>query len=202
MALRHQAPMIVQEYFLLEESDPETWYEYADGHVSMLSSGSANRATISSGIYALLRGLLRGGPYRAYNLDMRVQVSETRYFHPDVMVSCDPGDRGTTDLLQSPRIVGEVLSPSTEVRDRGRKLQYYLACPLIEEYLLVSSAQEGSRSIAESQADGAIRPTISTMIPCNYRVGRTVFAHRHLRRYCVCRRDSRGRITRESLQSS
>ncbi len=30
-----------------------------------------------------------------------------------------------------------MLSPSTEARDRGRKLQYYLACPSIEEYLLV-----------------------------------------------------------------
>lgn len=139
MAPQHQAPMTVQEYFLLEESDPDTRYEYADGHVYMMSGGSANHATISGNIYALLRGLLRGGPCRAYNSDMRVQVSETRYFHPDVTVSCDPRDRGTTDLIQSPRIVVEVLSPSTEVRDRGRKLQYYLACPSIEEYLLVSS---------------------------------------------------------------
>jgi Uma2 family endonuclease len=42
-------------------------------------------------------------------------------------------------VIQSPRLVVEVLSPSTEVRDRGRKLQCYLACPTIEEYLLVDS---------------------------------------------------------------
>src|SRR5207302_1567575 len=48
-------------------------------------------------------------------------------------------DRGTADVIQSPRLVVEVLSPSTEARDRGRKLQSYLACPTIEEYLLVDA---------------------------------------------------------------
>ena len=33
----------------------------------------------------------------------------------------------------------EVLSPSTETIDRRRKLRDYLACPTIEEYLLVDS---------------------------------------------------------------
>ena len=42
-------------------------------------------------------------------------------------------------VIQPPRLVVEVLSPSTEARDRGRKLQCYLACPTIEEYLLVDA---------------------------------------------------------------
>ncbi len=57
----------------------------------------------------------------------------------DVTVTCDPYDRGRAKIIQSPRLVVEVLSPSTEVFDRGRKLQCYLACPSIEEYLLVDS---------------------------------------------------------------
>ena len=44
-----------------------------------------------------------------------------------------------TDLIQSPRLIIEVLSISTESRDRGRKLQSYLACPTIEQYLLVDA---------------------------------------------------------------
>jgi Uma2 family endonuclease len=103
----------------------------------MMSGGSANHATISGNIYAILRSLLRGGQCRAYNSDMKVRVSEKRYLHPDVTVSCDSRDRGTTDLIRSPRVVIEVLSPGTEARDRGRKLQSYLACPSIEEYFLV-----------------------------------------------------------------
>ncbi len=139
MASERTPTMSVEEYFELEENNPDTRYEYLDGYVYMMSGGSANHATISGNIYALLKSFLRGGPCRVYNSDMKVRVSEKRYFHPDVTVTCDPRDRGTTDLIQSPRLVIEVLSPSTEARDRGRKLQCYLACPSIEEYLLVDT---------------------------------------------------------------
>src|SRR5712692_10832315 len=139
MASERIPTMSGEEYFELEENNPDTRYEYLDGYVYMMSGGSANHAAISGNIYAILKSLLRGGPCRVYNSDMKVRVSEKRYFHPDVTVSCDPRDRGTTDLIQSPRLVIEVLSPSTEARDRGRKLQCYLACPTVEEYLLVDS---------------------------------------------------------------
>lgn len=137
MASERTPTMSVEEYFELEEKNPDTRYEYLEGYVYMMSGGSANHATISGNIHAILKGLLRGGPCRAYNSDMKVRVSEKRYFHPDVTVSCDSRDRGTADLIQSPRLVVEVLSPTTEARDRGRKLQCYLACPTIGEYLLV-----------------------------------------------------------------
>ncbi len=139
MASERTPTMSVEEYFELEENHPDTRYEYLDGYVYMMSGGSANHATISGNIYAILRSLLRSGPCRAYNSDMKVRVSEKRYFHPDVTVSCDPCDRGTADLIQSPRLVVEVLSSSTEARDRGKKLQCNLSCPSIEEYLLVDS---------------------------------------------------------------
>ena len=137
MALEHTPTMSVEEYFRLEENNPDTRYEYLDGYVYMMAGGSANHATIGGNIYAILRNLLRGGPCRAYNSDMKVRVSETRYFHPDVTVSCDVRDRGTADFIQSPRLVVEVLSPTTETFDRGGKLRCYTACPTIEEYLLV-----------------------------------------------------------------
>jgi Uma2 family endonuclease len=139
MALERTSLMDIEEYFELEENNPDTRYEYLDGDIYMMSGGSANHATIGSNIHAILRGLLRGGPCRVYNSDMRVLVSERRYFHPDVTVTCDARDRGTTNPIHSPRLVVEVLSISTESRDRGRKLQCYLACPTIEQYLLVDA---------------------------------------------------------------
>ncbi|MGI9061037.1 MAG: Uma2 family endonuclease [Ktedonobacteraceae bacterium] len=134
-----RTPMSVKDYFALEENHPDTRYEYLDGYVYMMSGGSANHATISGNIYAILKSFLRGGPCRAYNSDIKVRASEKCYFHHDVTVSCNPRDRGTVDHIQSPRLVVEVLSPSTEAYDRGRKLQHYLECPSIEEYLLVDS---------------------------------------------------------------
>ena len=139
MAVEHQRTMTVEEYFQLEENDPDTRYEYVDGHVYAMAGGTANHDTIKSNIQRILWNLLRGSKCRVYSSDMKVFVSETRYFHPDVIVTCDPRDRGTIQAIQSPRLVVEVLSPSTELTDRTWKLKNYRAHPIIEEYVLADS---------------------------------------------------------------
>lgn len=139
MALRQPHMVTVEEYFQIEENDPEHRYEYVDGTVYMMAGGTVNHDTIKSNLERILWGLLRGRKCRTYSSDMRVFVSETRYYHPDVTVSCDPRNRGTQKMVYAPRVVVEVLSPSTETTDRRRKLRDYLACSTIEEYLLVDS---------------------------------------------------------------
>jgi Uma2 family endonuclease len=139
MAVEHQRTMTVEEYFQLEENDPDTRYEYVDGHVYAMVGGTANHDTIKSNIQRILWNLLRGSKCRVYSSDMKVFVSETRYFHPDVIVTCDPRDRGTIQAIQSPRLVVEVLSPSTELTDRTWEIKNYRAHPTIEEYVLADS---------------------------------------------------------------
>lgn len=129
----------IEEYFELEKQNPDICYEYLDGDVYMMSGGSFNHDTIKSNIQGILWNLLRGKHCRVYSSDMKTKVAETRYFHPDVVITCDPRDQGTGDLLKSPRAIFEVLSPSTELKDRIWKLQNYLALPTMEEYILVSS---------------------------------------------------------------
>ena len=70
---------------------------------------------------------------------MKVYISETRYFHPDVTVTCDSHDRGTVQAIRFPRLVVEVLSPTTELTDRTWKLKNYRTHPTIEEYVLADS---------------------------------------------------------------
>ncbi len=139
MALEHRYTTTVEEYFLLERNDPNTRYEYVDGYVYAMAGGTFNHDIIKSNIQRILWNLLRGKQCRVYSSDLKVAISKERYFHPDVTVTCDPRDRGTGDLLQSPRVVVEVLSPSTELKDRTWKLQNYTSHPTIEEYMLVSS---------------------------------------------------------------
>jgi Uma2 family endonuclease len=139
MAQEHAQTMSVEEYFQLEENDPDNRYEYVDGYVYMMAGGTFDHSTICGNIYSILRSLLRGKSCRVYNSDMKVQILQKRYFHPDVTVTCDPRDRGIGDLLQSPRVIFEVLSPSTEIKDRTWKLQNYLALPTMEEYILVDA---------------------------------------------------------------
>ncbi len=138
MALPHRPKMSVEEYLQLDRNSEER-YEFIDGHAYMLAGGTADHATISANVISLLRSLIRGSSCRVYTSDMRVCISETRYVYPDASVSCDPRDRGTVDILRYPRLVIEVLSPSTEAYDRGKKFGYYRTCPTIQEYVLVDS---------------------------------------------------------------
>ena len=139
MAIERPRTMTVEEYFQLEENDPDTRYEYIDGHVYAMAGEPANHDTIKSNIQRILWHILRGSKCRVYSSDMKIFVSETRYFHPDVIVSYDLRDRGPVKVIQSPHLVVEVLSPSTEMVDRTWKLTNYHAHPTIEEYVLADS---------------------------------------------------------------
>src|SRR5229473_3467965 len=71
--------------------------------------------------------------------DLYVELSDNYRICPDVTVSCDPRDRGAQEAIHYPSLVVEVLSPTTEARDRGKKSLLYRSCPTIQEYLLVNA---------------------------------------------------------------
>jgi len=99
MALENRQTMTVEEYFQLERNDPDSRYEYIDGHIYAMEAGTSNHATIKSNIQRILWGPLRGGKCRVYSSDIKVYIAKERYFHPDVTVTGDPRDRGTGDRL-------------------------------------------------------------------------------------------------------
>lgn len=135
----HNERTSFEEYLVLVEQDSEHAYEYLDGRVYMMTGGSPDHSIISSNLNALLQTFLRGRRCIVYNSDVYVQLSEHYRVCPDVTVSCDIRDRGALEVIRYPSLVAEVLSPSTEARDRGQKSLHYRACPSIQEYLLISS---------------------------------------------------------------
>lgn len=136
-AFPHSAPLSVEEYLRLDNEDNEARYEYVDGQMFMLAGGTPDHAKISANLIGILYGLLAGHTCSVYTSDVRVSLSSTRYLHPDISVSCDERDQEQGEMIEYPCLVIEVLSPSTEARDRGRKLAYYRNCPSIREYALV-----------------------------------------------------------------
>lgn len=131
--------MSVEEWRALERANPDTKYEYIDGNVYMMSGGSFNHARIAQNMVAVLNNIFGDGPCSAYNSDVRVRLSEERYTYPDVSVTCSEQDQGTGDEVLTPLLIAEVLSDSTEARDRGRKFGYYRACLPIQEYVLIAT---------------------------------------------------------------
>ena len=96
-----------------------------------------DHAQVGANRTGVLYGALEGKPCRIYSSDVRVRLSETRYVHPDVAVSCDRRDRGQEKTIAFPCLIIEVLSPGTETYDRKRKRMYYQACSSVQEYVLV-----------------------------------------------------------------
>lgn len=61
------------------------------------------------------------------------------HVYPDLSVSCDENDQRLENSILHPCVVVEVLSPGTELIDRGEKLRCYLEHPSIQEYIIVDS---------------------------------------------------------------
>jgi len=129
----------LEEYFAILESDPDHRYEYLDGYVYMMTGGSPDHSIIGSNVISILVNLLRGRRCIVYNSDLYVELADNNRVCPDATVSCDPRDRGAQDAVRYPSLIVEVLSPSTEARDRGKKSLQYRACPTIQAYLLISA---------------------------------------------------------------
>jgi Uma2 family endonuclease len=135
----------VEEYFELEHESEEK-HDYIDGQIVSMSGGTFEHSVIMTNLIAAVHAKLRGTPCRVFESNLRVAVRKNaRYSYPDLGIVCgqpqfDPKDKRRTTIM-NPRVVIEVLSPSTESADRGEKFQRYLKLSSLEEYWLVSQDQ-------------------------------------------------------------
>lgn len=141
MAQRKYLVMSVEDYLVLNRSSKDTRYEYLEGELRMLAGGSPDHSIIIANLTAAIKGPLKGSQCRVYNSDVQLKLSEKRYVFPDITISCDERDRNQKEMIHYPRVVIEVLSPTTEATDRGKKAAYYRACPSVQEYVMVDSEE-------------------------------------------------------------
>lgn len=145
MSAQPHHTMSVTEYLAFERTQQDK-HEYFEGAIYLQAGASVAHNLICANIIAALRPQLRGGPCRVYPSDIRIKIPQRRhYVYADVSVICGATilDDADPETVRNPKIVIEVLSPSTEDYDRGRKFQAYRRIPDLEEYLLV--AQESVR---------------------------------------------------------
>ncbi len=113
--------------------------EYDHGEIYALAGSSANHAAISANMWRILDDALgEDATCRAYMVDRVVRLTPDVTVMPDVVVTCDKADQGEAFFLNSPHVVVEVLSKSTEARDRTYKLLRYQAKQSIQEIVLIS----------------------------------------------------------------
>ena len=128
--------------FLAWESKQPYKHELIDNRIFAMTGASRAHNSIAGRLIALLVSRLGDKDCDVYPSDMRVQTNaESTYTYPDVVVICgEPRFRSDVkpDTLENPLLIFEILSPSTELIDRNRKLDQYLEIASLEGYFLVS----------------------------------------------------------------
>jgi Uma2 family endonuclease len=140
--------MSVGEFLAWEREQPEP-HEFSDGIIKMMTGGSLDHSTIASNLWTAIRAQLRGGVCRAFRGDAKV-IANNSVRYPDLSVTCS-SVRGNDDIVVEPVLVVEVVSPSTEREDRGRKKFDYFATPSIQQYAII---EQDARRIDLFTRDG------------------------------------------------
>jgi Uma2 family endonuclease len=134
-----RVPLLSPEEYLAWEEKAEVRHEYIDGEVFAMAGSSDDHATIVGNVFVVLSPFARGRGCRIYPQDVKAQIhDQSRYYYPDLLVTCDPRDREDKYVKRHYKLIVEVLSESTEAFDRGKKFEDYRRSESLEEYLLVA----------------------------------------------------------------
>lgn len=144
----------VYEYLAMEP-EGEVRHEFIDGEIVSMVGSSVQHNIIVMNLGAAIHQHLRGTPCRVMSNDMKVLITEVNCaYYPDVVVSCselrEMIDRYTET---QPRLIVEVLSPSTADTDREQKRLHYQQLNSLQDYVLVAQ-NERQVEVYSRQRDG------------------------------------------------
>lgn len=136
--------MTVEEYLEFEKTS-NVRHEYVDGQVFPMDSvinamaGESKRHNrIASRIFRFLDVHLEDAQCELYFEAVKLRVSANKIYYPDIVVVCETDADDDEYVLQNPRLIVEVLSPSTERTDRAEKLIAYEKLASLQEYVIVA----------------------------------------------------------------
>lgn len=133
-------PVLTEPDYLAFEVGSADRHELVDGVVRAMTGASIRHNTVAGNLYLALRSAVRGSGCRVTMEGVRLRVNDRRHYYPDVMATCEPVDDPLA--FGAPCLVAEVLSPGTELIDRGEKRLVYLSMPGLRHVLLVDHHTE------------------------------------------------------------
>jgi len=126
----------IEEYFELEE-ELDQKFEYVDGEIFDMTGGTVNHGLICKNTSTSLDNLLKNEACTVFNSEVKLSIDELKnYFYPDAMVLCEEG-KISKKYVQHPYIIIEVLSPSTEDYDHGKKFAFYRLIDSLKIYIML-----------------------------------------------------------------
>lgn len=141
MGLAQQKTIYSPEEYLELERASETRHEYVDGDVYEMAGESLAHSQICVNLAGEMRAALKGSPCQALSPNMKVRA-ETRgmFAYPDLTVVCgEPQFHDEKrDVLLNPKVIIEVLSPSTHRYDQTKQFfRYRKELPSLTDYILI-----------------------------------------------------------------
>jgi Uma2 family endonuclease len=138
MPAQPTALVSVEEYLAFERRQHEK-HEFFNGEIYLQAGASIAHNLITANIIGILHQQLRANPCTILPSDMRIRTPRRRqYMYADatIIYGSPIFDDEYNDTIVNPTVIFEVLSPSTEQYDRGRKFQAYRTLSTLQEYLL------------------------------------------------------------------
>ena len=127
------------EYLAFEELS-ETKHEYYAGEIFAMAGASPTRNRICFKLAGLLDRQLEDSECVGYSADQKIWIEAAQLnTYADLTIVCGQAqyDPDHPILLTNPRVIIEMLSPSTMNYDRGEKWEFYQQLPSLTDYLLV-----------------------------------------------------------------
>ena len=130
--------LLIADEFLQIDFGPDAKAELDEGVIRMMAGGTRRHAQVQRRLFGFFIGALRGGPCEPFGSDMAVRTRDRSIRYPDLTVDCGtPADDPEDRVLRDPRVIVEILSPSTRRVDEGVKLTEYRTLPGVDTILLV-----------------------------------------------------------------
>jgi Uma2 family endonuclease len=134
-ARREDWPRTVAEFEAWHARQPARW-EFVDGQPRLMAPASMKHSIIKNNVGFALRQALADTPRTALVDGPQILTDEISAI-PDVVVSCAAIDL-STPVIAEPVIIVEVMSPSGEADDAGRKWFSYRKIASLRHYLVLS----------------------------------------------------------------
>jgi Uma2 family endonuclease len=124
--------------FLEWDGDTGTRYELIDGRTVAMAPPTLAHGTVVANFARHIGNRLKA-PCRVVIEAGIIPVDRAdTWYQADLVVTCAPAERGARAIAE-PRLIVEVLSPSTAAHDRGVKLADYRKIASVAQILLVAS---------------------------------------------------------------
>jgi Uma2 family endonuclease len=168
--------MTMAEFLAWEAEQPDR-HEFYRGEIFAMVGGSLRHNRVILNLASRIGGHLDGTPCQVFAEGVKVGLTEG-YLYPDVMVTCGRAEAGDEQVVTDPKLVIEVMSPSTKGYDKRDKFILYRSLESLREYVLIDpadrrvevftladAAAEKWTMVDQSRAEALTLSSIDLMMP-------------------------------------